>query len=68
MPRRDDDQMPCPYCKARIYEDSERCPHCGNYISEEDAPTGRPLWIVIGAVIALAVALWWTLGVWKLGM
>jgi predicted amidophosphoribosyltransferase len=64
MPRRrDDDTVPCPYCQAPIYEDRERCPQCGNYLSEEDAPAGRPpLWIVIGTVAALAVALLWVLG------
>ena len=25
-----------PHCKRPIDEDSQRCPHCGNYISEED--------------------------------
>jgi len=34
--------IPCPYCVREIYEDSPRCPHCGQYISGEDAPTGRP--------------------------
>ncbi len=56
MNRDDDDEggysddeiptVPCPYCKAEILEDAERCPRCENYISAEDAPTsGKPLWI-----------------------
>ncbi len=35
----DDDDIelvPCPYCGKSIYEESERCPECGNYISRED--------------------------------
>ncbi len=59
----DDDTVPCPYCKRPIYEDSERCSHCGNYLSDEDAPPTRPaLWILIGAVAALGVAVLWALG------
>jgi hypothetical protein len=56
----DDDTVPCPYCKADIYEDSLRCPRCGNYISAEDAPAGpKPLWIGIGIIICLVlVGLW----------
>lgn len=61
-PSEDDDLVPCPNCKARIYEDSERCPECGYYLSEEDVPSSRPLWIVLGTVAALAVALLWALG------
>ncbi len=61
MPR-DDDTEPCPYCGKPIYEGSERCPHCENYISEEDAPTGKPAWIIVGTVIALVLAVMWALG------
>jgi hypothetical protein len=58
----DSETVPCPYCKRPVYEDSERCPHCGNYLSEEDAPQRTPMWIVIGTVAALAVAMLWVLG------
>src|SRR6266508_2403143 len=30
--------LPCPHCMGVISEVSERCPHCGNWLSEEDAP------------------------------
>ena len=33
------DTVPCPYCRAPIHEDAERCPKCENYISREDAPS-----------------------------
>jgi hypothetical protein len=40
----DDTTIPCPCC-----HESPRYPHCGNYISEEDAPPGRkPWWIIAG--------------------
>jgi hypothetical protein len=61
-PRRQDDTVPCPYCGRAIYEDSPSCPHCGNYISDEDAPTGRkPWWLIVGALLCLAVVLMWVL-------
>lgn len=59
----DEELVPCPYCKAPIYEDSERCPRCGNYLSEEEAPAVRPpTWIIVGTFAALAVAAVWALG------
>lgn len=59
----DDETMPCPYCKSAIYAQSQRCPHCGNYISEEDAPPARkPWWIIIGALLALYVVYRWIAG------
>lgn len=47
------DTVPCPYCRRLIHEDSQRCPHCGHYISEEDASPRKPLWIVVGALLCL---------------
>ncbi|MBU4273539.1 MAG: zinc ribbon domain-containing protein [Planctomycetes bacterium] len=56
----DEPMVPCPYCRREIFEDSVRCPHCGEYISEEDAPPGRkPWWIIIGALLGLVAILVW---------
>lgn len=53
--------VPCPYCSEEIPEDTPRCPYCENYISEEDGPPARkPLWIVIGALLALVGLLYCT--------
>ena len=56
----DEATTPCPYSQELIHEQSEQCPHCGNYISEEDPPPTRtPWWIIIGALLCLfAVYLW----------
>ena len=54
--------LPCPHCREPVHEQAERCPHCGWYISEEDAPPVRkPVWLVIGFILALTVALLWAL-------
>jgi hypothetical protein len=60
----DDDTIPCPYCRRPIHEDSQRCPHCENYISEEDAPTRKPWWLIIGVVVCLLIVYSWIRGGW----
>lgn len=56
----DDGTVPCPYCGEDMLEDSPRCPSCGNYISDQDAPAEKkPPWIIITAVILLVLALSW---------
>jgi hypothetical protein len=52
----------CPYCGREILEDSERCPHCEHYISQEDAPPARkPWWIILGVAACLYVIYRWTI-------
>jgi len=47
-----DETDPCPHCGASVYYDAEQCPHCGEYLSREDAPaSGKPLWLVITALV-----------------
>ena len=56
------DTLECPHCHEQVHEQAERCPECGWYISEEDAPPARkPTWIVIGFILALIVAILWVL-------
>lgn len=58
----DEPTVPCPYCRREILEDSPRCPHCERYISAEDhAAPGKPLWVVVTALILLGMAVWWAL-------
>jgi hypothetical protein len=55
--------VPCQYCRREMHEDSPRCPHCGNYVSREDAPTSRkPWWIIIGGLAALYAVYRWVVG------
>lgn len=56
----DDETVPCPHCRASVYEDAERCPHCGTYLSREDAPWSKPAWIVVGVAVCLGIVAWWT--------
>lgn len=58
------DTVPCPYCHRGVYEHADVCPHCGSFLSFEDAPRHRPLWILVAALLALIGASWWI--IWML--
>lgn len=56
----DEPTVPCPYCRRDMLEDSPRCPHCERYISAEDTALPRkPLWVIVTALVCLAMVLWW---------
>jgi hypothetical protein len=58
----DDDEptVPCPSCRREILEDVPQCPYCERYISAEDhARPSKPLWVIVTAVVCLAIAIWW---------
>ncbi len=58
----DDETDPCPHCGQPVHHEAILCPHCDRYLSREDAPPEKkPLWIVIAALLCLAVALGWAL-------
>ena len=61
----DDDEsaetIPCPYCGEPVYEEAQRCPECGSYLSREDAPRHRPLWLIAGVLVCLVVVLRWVI-------
>jgi hypothetical protein len=49
----------CPHCRSAVYDDAERCPFCGYYLSRED-PLGRKSWVIVtGVVVCLAIVLMW---------
>ena len=58
------DAVPCPYCNRPVYEHADVCPHCGSFLSFQNAPRHRPLWIVVAAILAILGIGWWA--VWML--
>ena len=56
-----DETVPCPHCLRPVYEDAERCPSCGRYLSREDRarPARRPWWVVAGVLVCLALVASW---------
>ncbi|MBM4022213.1 MAG: hypothetical protein FJ284_08225 [Planctomycetes bacterium] len=55
------DTLPCPACGQPIFEDSPRCPTCGEYVTAGDASPRRPVWVLATAVVCLALAVWWAI-------
>jgi len=50
----DEPTIPCPFCKAEIWEDAPRCPRCGNELGGADMPAPRrPWWVLITALLLL---------------
>jgi hypothetical protein len=49
----------CPQCRRSVYEESEQCPYCGHYITEDERGTGYPVWVVLTAIVCLGLALGW---------
>lgn len=49
----------CPACGAEIYEDSEQCPVCGEYVTHStSAWDGKPLWWVILGLAGIGAVLY----------
>lgn len=58
----DEVTVACPYCGEEMFEDAPQCAACGNYVSTEDhSAAPKPTWIVVTAVLCLAMALGWVL-------
>lgn len=48
---------PCSACGAEIYDDSPRCPICGQYLPGNAAAIYRPAWWWILAALVASIAL-----------
>lgn len=60
----DEPTIPCPACGYEIYEDTPRCPECGHYLEADGQAGGRkPVWILVTALVCLAVALGWAFAI-----
>ena len=58
----EDNTIACPFCSTEIYFDAEICPHCGNFIiddevMEHERHSPYPTWVVWTAMILLALIL-----------
>ena len=51
----DSDELPCPSCGRSIYEDTDRCPYCGDWVMPLAAAAGRRNWVWWTALILAAV-------------
>ena len=40
------DTIACRNCHIEIYDEAERCPHCGEYVSAGTSPfASKPFWV-----------------------
>ena len=53
MDEQDDTTVPCPNCGQGIFDDSEQCPHCRQYISAADLKKQLPTWVVVLIVLTI---------------
>lgn len=56
--------QPCPHCGELIAADAQRCSHCDHAFvrrGRESSSRRMPLWVIIGALLALLAVLSWTL-------
>ena len=48
-----DDTVDCPFCGEPMYDDADRCPSCGHYVSSADFAKRIPTWVVIVIVLTI---------------
>lgn len=56
----DDDlpEMLCPNCRATVTEDTQKCPHCGDWITPvEPSDSGWRRWLFVVAVLLMLLAM-----------
>jgi len=51
----------CPSCNADIYDDTDICPACGDYITPESGKGNRKIWNVVAAVVLVVIVVVWAL-------
>jgi len=60
------DEAPCPACSRMVYEDTPKCPYCGEWIAPAGSADQRSrtwLWpLVVVALILLILVAWHGLG------
>lgn len=50
------DLLPCPSCGQMVFDDTDKCPYCGDWIMPIAAAGRSGLWIrIVGALVVLAL-------------
>ncbi len=48
------EELSCPSCGGSVYEETQQCPHCGDWITPLAASARTPKWIrIVGAILVL---------------
>lgn len=51
------DLLLCPSCGARVFDDTEKCPHCGDWIAPEYPSKAGGSFFLIAIVVLLVIGL-----------
>ena len=51
----DDDVLLCPSCRKDVHEDTQQCPHCGDWITPVDPQSRwkRLVWVIVVVMMVL---------------
>jgi len=55
----EDDVLLCPSCKESVHEDTQQCPHCGDWIIPvwPRQQAKRMIWVIAAGLVILAFIL-----------
>lgn len=55
----EDDLLMCPACRRPVHEDTQQCPHCGDWITPvwPGQHSKRLLWAVVALLVILALVI-----------
>ena len=56
----EDDYLECPSCHQPVHEDTQQCPHCGEWIIPvyPGSRAKRWIWAVVVVLVILSFLLW----------
>lgn len=56
----EDDVLACPSCHQAVHEDTQQCPHCGDWIVPIDPrdKSRRSIWLVVVVLLVIALTMW----------
>ncbi len=47
------EELACPGCGASVYEETQKCPHCGDWITPHAAAARFPMWVRAVSVVVV---------------
>ena len=55
-----DDLLACPSCKRAVHEDTQQCPHCGDWITPVaiEPLVKRVIWLTAAVLVILSMILY----------
>ena len=53
----DADLLSCPSCRRSVHEDTQQCPHCGDWITPTDLSGRAQRWVWVAVVILLILSM-----------